>query len=411
MFRQFFFSFLVMFSLPLLSQRHEIYHDRIASLQVVAGEDWLSPPITTLNGKPIHIAFDDLTHDYHRYTYRVEHCDANWQPTQGLFTSDYIQGFAEGLTIDDSQESVNTNVLYTHYSFSIPNDQCRLKMSGNYRLTVYDENEDDEPMFTACFMVSEEAMSVSLTATSNTDLGNNLQYQQVGMTLRYNGLRVTNPASQVKTVVLQNGRWDNAVFNPKPQYTMSEGLKWDHCRELVFNGGNEYRKFESLDVNHTTMGLEMMDWDGTDFHAYVMTDEPRLSYVYDESANGSFYIRNSDNIDNDSMSEYLWTHFTLKTEPVNGDVYLNGDWTQDRFLPSYLMTYDTSDGCYHATVRLKQGYYSYQYLVLRPDGTTIPLPSEGNFHETKNQYQALVYYKGVGERADRLVAFQQIRLN
>ncbi len=396
--------------LQLMGQRHEIYHERIASLQVVAGDDWLSPPVTTLHGEPIYISFDDLTHEYHRYVYRIEHCDANWQPTQGLFTSDYIDGFTEGLTIDDYTESINTNVLYTHYSLSIPNDLCRLKLSGNYRVTVYDENEEDEPMFTACFMVSEDAMTLGLSATTNTDMGNNSYYQQVGMTLNYDDLRVTNHKTQIKTVVVQNGRWDNAIINPTPQYVIGEGLRWDHCRDLIFQGGNEYRKFEILDVSHTTMGLDMMDWDGTDFHAYVFTDEPRPSYVYDESANGSFYIRNSDNVDNDYISEYVLVHFTLKSEPNNENIYLNGDWTLDRFLPSYRMIYDPTDGLYHAVVRLKQGYYSYQYLILRPDGTTTILPSEGNFYQTENQYHAYIYYKGVGERADRLVAYQQIQL-
>lgn len=408
--RHLFFLFVMFVTLPLMAQRHEIYHERIASLQVMAGDDWLSPPVTMLNGAPINISFDDLTHEYHRYVYRIEHCDADWQTTQGLFTSDYIDGFADGLTIDDYSESINTNVLYTHYSLSIPNDDCKLKISGNYKLTVYDENDDDEPMFTACFMVSEDAMTLGLSASTNTDLGNNKYYQQLGMTLGYNSLRVTNPNTQIKTVILQNGRWDSAVICPKPQYTMSDGLRWEHCRDLIFQGGNEYRKFETLDVNHTTMGLEMMDWDGTDFHAYVTVDEPRPSYVYDESANGSFYIRNSDNVDNDFISEYVWVHFTLKTEPVNGGIYLNADWTQDRFLPSYLMVYDPADRLYHATIRLKQGYYSYQYLILRPDGTTALLPSEGNYYQTENQYQVLIYYKGVGERADRLVAYQQIQL-
>ena len=70
------------------AQRNEIFSDRIATLQVVAGTDWLSPPVTFLNGSPIHIAFDDLTHDYHRYTYKLEHCEADWSVSDGLFESD-----------------------------------------------------------------------------------------------------------------------------------------------------------------------------------------------------------------------------------------------------------------------------------------------------------------------------------
>ena len=84
------------------AQRHEIYNERIATLQVVAGNDWLSPPVTKLHGVPINIGFDDLSHEYHRYTYRIEHCEADWSKSEEIFDSDFIEGFTEGNTIDDS---------------------------------------------------------------------------------------------------------------------------------------------------------------------------------------------------------------------------------------------------------------------------------------------------------------------
>ena len=31
--------------------------------------------------------------------------------------------------------------------------------------------------------------------------------------------------------------------------------QWTHCRDLIFPAGNVYRKFEMLDMNHTTMVL------------------------------------------------------------------------------------------------------------------------------------------------------------
>jgi len=40
---------------------------------------------------------------------------------------------------------------------------------------------------------------------------------------------------------------------------------------------------------------------------------------------------------------------------------------------------------------------------MKKDGTTAPVSTEGNFFQTENSYQTLVYYKGVGERTDRLV--------
>ena len=312
------------------------------------------------------------------------------------------------MPIDDVEESLNTTVLYTHYHFQVPNDQCKLIMSGNYRVTVYDENDDDEPMFSACFMVVNPLMNISMSVSGNTEIDIYKSHQQITMGLGYGSLSVTHRDRQIKTVVMQNGRWDNAKINVKPQYEETKGLKWENNRNLIFDGGNEYRKFETLDVTHTTMGLESVSWDGNNYHAYVWTDEPRRNYVYDEDANGAFLIRNSDNYEIDRICDYVHVHFKLKVPQYYGDVYLNGQWTNDQFLPQYKMEFDAKEMAYNIIIPLKQGYYSYQYLLMKEDGTLIPVPSEGNFYQTENKYQALVYYREIGGRTDQLVGYSEV---
>lgn len=399
---------MLLLSVPTISysQRHQIFSQHIASLQVIAGDDWQAMPIVELEGgQSLNISFDDMTHEYHRYSYKIEHCEADWQPTESLFTSDYLAGFNEHLVIEDYEQSLNTNHLYTHYKLTLPNEYCRITMSGNYRLTVYDEDNDNDPVLSVCFMVVEPLMSVLMDVNSNTDIDVNRSHQQVSMAIDYAPLRVSDPARQVKIVVLQNGRWDNAVFSPQPDYQLTTGMKWQHCQQLIFPAGNVYRKFEMLDFNTTTMGLSALKWDGEEYHAYVAPDEPRPSYVYDEAAQGAFLLRNSDNIDNDFTSDYAWVHFTLVSDLLPYDVYLNGQWTYDNFLPQYSMTYNAEKRAYEATILLKQGYYSYQYLMVTPEGKTLLVPSEGNFYETNNSYSALVYYRGNTDRTDRLVGY------
>lgn len=392
-----------------MAQRSEIHDPRISTLQVVAGSDWLSMPVVALGGGPVVISFDDMTHDYHRYVYKIEHCDAMWNVSSNLFTNDYISGFNGNLTIDDYNESLNTNRLYTHYQLRIPNENCRITMSGNYKLTVFDENDDNHPVLTACFMVVDPKMKVAVSYSSNTDIDVNKSHQQVRVSLDYGSVRVTDPMRQLHVVVLQNGRWDAAVCDPKPDYVSADGLRWAHNRQLIFHAGNVYRKFEMLDMNHTTMGLEEMTWDGSDFHAFVFPDLPRPSYVHDEAPQGSFYIRNSDNEDNDFLSDYAWVHFRLVAPRQAGKVYLNGDWTYDSFLPAYQMSYVEEKEEYEASVLLKQGYYSYQYLTLKEDGATVPVTSEGSYFQTSNKYQVLVYYRGQGDRTDKLVGFAEVK--
>lgn len=406
------FTLLILFTAVFTyAQRNEIVKQSIHTVQVVAGENWLSMPIIELHGDdPIHISFDDLTHEYARYAYKIEHCEADWSITQDLFDSDFCAGFADGNIIDDVTESINTNIIYTHYHLQLPNENCKPKLSGNYRLTVYDENTK-EIAFYAYFMVVETAVSLHLEATTNTDVDVNGAHQQVAMSLDYGNLRVINPQKEIKTIVLQNGSWPTAVYNPTPQYTMSNGLRWEHNRQLIFNGGNEYRKFETLDVTHTTMGLESVGWDGKDFHAYVWPDEPRPNYLYDEDANGAFYIRNSDNIENDYGSQYLYVHFQLISPRKPYPIYLNAVWTNEQFTPDYEMQYDEMSKCYTKTLLLKQGYYSYRYLILDANGVALPQPTEGNFSQTENSYQCLVYYRRTGQRTDLLVGFVETTLN
>lgn len=402
----FFLSLVFICNLNICAQRNEILDKNIASLQVVANNDWLSLPIITLNSNDfVNISFDDLTHEYHRYCYKIEHCEADWQTSSALFESDYIDGFASDNTIDDVKESTNTVQLYTHYSITFPNNKCRPKISGNYRVTIYDENDEKHVVCRAYFMIVEPSMAVQLNVTTNTDIDINGKHQQVEMAVDYGNNIVSNPQTQIKTVVMQNSRWDNAVVNARPQYIKANGLQWIHCKDFIFDGGNEYRKFETLDVTHTTMGLESINWDGHNYHAWIWTDEPRPSYIYDKDANGAFLIRNSDNIDNDVNSDYIITHFRLKSPQTADPIYINGFFTNDRFLPQYEMKWNEKNQQYEGELLLKQGYYSYQYLMMKPEGKLKPVPSEGNFYQTENTYQALIYFKANGDRTDRLVGY------
>jgi len=390
------------------AQRNEVLSPHIQTLQVTAGDNWLVPPVVELHGDiPIVISFDDMTHTYHRYAYKIEHCEADWTTSDDLFTSDYAEGMTEGNTIDNITESDGMNSEYTHYALEIPNEHVSLRMSGNYRVTIYDDNSD-ENILIVCFLVVEPLMTISMSVTTNTDVDVNKQHQQVEMTLGYGSLPVSNHTEQIHTVLLQNWRWDNCKTNTKPTYIRPDGLTWTHSRDHIFDSGNEYRKFEMTDVDHATMGIEHTDWDGNQYHAWLWTDEPRTSYSYDEDANGNYYIRNFYNDANEYTSEYVVVHFTLKTPRQRGEIYVNGRWTNGELSGKYRMTYDDMEQTYKLSLPLKQGYYSYQYVLVQPDGKSCPVASEGNFYQTENSYQTLVYYREIGGRTDRLVGYGRI---
>ena len=384
---------------------NRVYSSRIHSLTSIVNGDWLNRPVMLLgSGDRMEIGFDELSHDYHRFVYRLEHCEADWSVSEELFESDWLEGF-NGNPIDDYQNSINTTVLYTHYRLTIPNDLCHLKMSGNYRLTVYDEDNDNERMLEVEFYVVAPMMDIGLQATTNTDIDHNVSHQQVSMSLQFNNVRVTNTTDQLYTVVMQNWREDNARTNLRPTFVSNKGLAWEHNRQLIFDAGNEYHKFEVLDVSHATMGLDKIEWDGHHYQAYPFTAVVRRNYLTDVDADGAFCIRNSEYTEIDYTCDYVYVNYALQV-PFQGDIYLQGHWTDRADRDTYRMQYDPQHGIYHTRLLQKQGYYSYQFLTA--DGK-VP-PSEGSFYQTENTYQAFVYWRGDGGRTWQLLGYRAISL-
>lgn len=387
---------------------NRIYAQNIKTLQVIVNQDWLSPPVMKLNSNDVlNVSFDEMSHDYHRFIYKIEHCEADWSVSQEIFESDYLEGFNNN-PIDDYQNSINTTILYTHYKLQIPNEKCRLKISGNYILTVYDEDNDNKKILTAKFMVVEPRMDVNMSISTNTDIDLNKEHQQVAMKVNYGNLNITNVPEQIQTVVMQNNNIESSRINVKPNIINNKGLEWSHNKELIFEAGNEYRKYEILALSHPTMGIENITWDGNYYNVYPNVSESRNNYLYDEDANGAFYIRNSDNIDNDFTCDYVFVHYKLKSKELpNSIISINGQWTTNSDSSKYQMTYNHLEESYTAIILQKQGYYSYRFVNINPNGKVSIPPTEGNFYQTENRYQAYVYYKGVGERTWRLVGYKQ----
>jgi hypothetical protein len=249
-------------------------------------------------------------------------------------------------------------------------------------------------------MVTEQSMRLSLSSTPNTDIDTRVSHQQVTMALDYGNLPVTNPDTQIYAVVMQNHQQRNMRQGVKPNITTRNGLEWSHNRQLIFDAGNEYRKFEVLDVSHPTMGIDHITWDGENYQAYTFVDAPRPNYLYDEDANGAFCIRNSDYHEVSTTGQYVWVNYRLRV-PRQGPIYISGRWTTATGADDYMLYYDPVNELYTASILQKQGYYNYQYTTA--DGQQ--LASEGNYYQTENQYQALVYYKGTTDRTWRLSAF------
>jgi len=120
--------------------------------------------------------------------------------------------------------------------------------------------------------------------------------------------------------------------------------------------------------------------------------------------NGSFIIESLDNTNDLMESDYCQVHFYLKAEaPLANPVYVMGQFNEwGNNVSSEPMTYVPEKKYYTTTILMKQGYYDYFYAEKLRNGSFDHTNIEGNDYQTSNNYQIIVYYKGYGERYERV---------
>lgn len=389
-------------------QKSIIYDPDIRTLQLSVNGKQLPVPVVRLNSDDrLEVSFDELSHTYKRFTYKVEHVSARFKQTESLFENDYLSYVPDEVIIEDYDQSMNTSVLYTHYRFSLPNAQVRPTLSGNYRLTIYGEDEDGKPetALVTYFYISEETAGSLASATTNTDIDWNDAHQQLSLDVNFSQLKnVRAPYDEIKVIVLKNGQWDNAVIFPQPTGQTGQNLMWRHSRELIFPAGNEYRKFEITSTRSPGLHIDNIKFFDPYYHVTLQPDEPRSNYLYDEDQNGIFIPLSNSGDSPETEADYVWVHFTLATPQLPGEtVYVDGAWTYGQSAPPYALVYRPESQAYEGAILLKQGYYSYQYLQTNHNATQAV---EGNFWQTENEYTVLIYYCQTGSRYDRLVGWR-----
>lgn len=376
--------------------------DMINTLRAISNGDWERPQIITLDSdETIEFSFDEMSHQYHRFTYHITHCDAQWKPSD-LIESEYMNGFNDQ-PIENWENSLNTTFDYTHYSLTLPNDDVTLKLSGNYRLSI---SEDGKEVAWFRFMIVEDRHNLSATVDGNTDIDSHKSHQQVNMSVSLNGLNVTHPESEIYTVVMQNRRFDNAVLNPKPTYNAGNRLTYGHCRDLIFPAGNEFRRFEIVNMYDYFKNVDRVTFHDPYYHADLIEDTRHHAYTFDYDHNGRYLIRYNQASNSDTEADYMFVHFSLASEPMTGGkLYVSGHFNGGSLTSKYEMEYNSREKAYQATVLLKMGAYDYQYLWVPDDETAGQTePAEGDWYETKNEYLILLYYRQRGSRYDRLIS-------
>ena len=354
-------------------------------------------------GEYISLEFDALNGEEDNYYYKIEHYNFDWTPSP-LARAEFMVGF-DNQRIRNYENSFNTFQIYSHYKLSIPNDRTRsLKVSGNYMLKVF--NDYDELVFSRKFMVYENGASVGVNIKRSRNVKFIEGKQSVDIVVNATGIRFNNPLQNVKTVIIQNNNLNTAITDLKPQYTIGNELIYKYTNESSFWAGNEYLFFENKDIRAANTGIQSIELKDL-YHNYLFTNTVRANkpYTYNPDINGNFLITAIDADNPDIEADYAWIHFSLLAPKMTDgkSIYVYGNFNNYALEDSNKMTYDDASGAYFTELLLKQGFYSYKYVVVDKNNNIDEGAIGGNFYQTENNYKVLVYYRELGARYDKLI--------
>ena len=358
-------------------------------------------PVVQLN-EPIYLEFDDTTASEQDYYYKIIHCDYDWTPSQ-LLKSQYLTG-VDNQRIIDYENSYTTLQPYSNYRLTIPNDNVRLKVSGNYVLEIY--NSSYELQFSRRFVVFKDVVKVGAVVKRSRDFEFLNEKQVVQFTINSGNFRLVNPKKEVKVAIVQNYYWPSTLYNIKPQFTLGTELVYKYDQETSFYGGNEFLNFDTKDLRAPSSVISHIEL--TDIYQhYLFADRFRSvrEYTYFPDINGDFVVRTLQGDDESREAEYTNLHFSLPySKELNlDDVYVFGKFNNYAFTEENKMKYNEENGMMETAIKMKQGFYNYKYVIKKEDETIDYNTISGSFHFTENSYLILVYYRDFGEIYDSII--------
>ena len=358
----------------------------------------------------VELHFDDIETRVKSYYYTYQLCDYNWQ-TVNLSPFDFIKGFTQQ-RITNYRFSSIAYTRYIHYQAILPELNSLPTKSGNYLLKVFLDGDTSKLVFTRALLVLDSRSSISAQVVQPFTPDTYKTHQHIKFVVNLEGLNTSNASQQVKVVVLQNSRWDNAQGNVFPTFIRNNSLEYSNENSFVFEAGKEWRWLDLRSFSLLSERVDSANIKRTDIYIKPDIDRSAQRYIYYPDLDGKYLVTTYESINPYWQGDYAKIHFNFvtpsQTPYVGKDLYLIGQLTDYNLTDKNKMQFNTEKGKYENTQYLKQGYYSYSYMLVDKSNTSKRSYLEGNYWETENNYTILVYYKSFTDQADQLIGVSKI---
>lgn len=380
----------------------KIHRSSISSVYIQQQGPFIHPNVVINLGTETqaHLQFDDLELQFPSYYLRILHCGEDWK-LSNLAEIEYLSDFNDQ-ALRNPTNSVGTKVPYQHYSVAIP----ALRVSGNYIAMVYHKRNKQDTLFTLRFSVAEKSIQIPTDYSyAKTNQLRNTR-QNIDFKLLLSPQLIYSGEENIKIHVRQNHQEKNVI----PKLPASQFNSFDNSLSFPFfgqenavPGTNEFRMIDLRSSQQKLSFVDHMEANDIQNHLYTLVEKPQGLYPYSQrnDMNGDFVIESYENRENPLQADYVACTFRLQTNPSDEAIYLVGGFNNYVQNESSLLRLNPSTGFLETTQILKQGIYNYQFKSKNPSNTTL----EGNYSQTENLYEILVYYQKPGTRYDSLIGY------
>lgn len=376
----------------------------VRTIQLFNSSSRLSYPVIRLGSEEsLTLEFDDLSSTVEPYTYTIVPCNSNWEE-QELDPMLFVDGFVSS-DILQYHFSQSTLTDYIHYRMQLPNIETRFVSSGNFKVQVYLE---DYKVFERRFYVVES--EVKLKAGVRLDIQDN-DNQSIMVEVEVPNSNELQDLEQYKLNISQNNRIDREFLNVPFTNHFEYKIEYKLNTNNVFFSGEEFRFFNTNEVNILPAGMEQVEFQGSYYLFSLKPYEFVKKTVYKNliDLNGKFSIDATLAEKKHVQSDYVKVHFSIKPNVLQDPLtyYLVGSFNEFRPTQAHQFFFDEESKLYILDLLLKQGFYNYKFRACHKQ-TEKELPSqiENNFAETENDYLIFFYYRKLGEYIDRIVGYR-----
>ncbi len=402
-----FFLILFVFQTNVLLKAQDI---NIRSLHIFAKNDPLNFPVLSFNrgktGKLI-IEFDVEAQSVPDLNLVFRFCDNNWKPYENLALQNDGYNTEYSIWLQSTPHTLGAGF---HYKGSFPNKNITFPFPGKWQVYITDVQDTSQVYDWGRFIVAEKFIPLKTKIEKGRmqgEISDNNELDRIfNLSVEFNIPDSLYPANIEQIEIIENHKDEYPVLLTKERYVDHHFFEWNGTNEFKFKvdnlkPGNEYRRVNLKNKNLYSPPV-------TKAHFYNSIDYSRFYRKGKKDFNGGFKLVNYKN----EYADYMTAIFEFKPpNPAGEDIFIVGPFTNWEVLPGYKL--DLKNSVYSIGIDLKRGVYDYQYVTGVINGNKVEdidwYIYEGNFWETENVYNILLYYRtdDLGGY-DKIIGFKRI---